>query len=481
MKVVFISSEVTPFASTGGLAEVAAALPKALANQGVEVCRIMPMFRQVITGEHRVVDLKTPLSVPVGFHNYRAEVWKSDDLKPTTYFIRRDEFFDRTFLYGLPDRDYEDNFERFVFFQKAAVALIDKLNLAPDIVHCNDWQTGLVPYFLKHGLQGGGRSGRERVVLTVHNLAYQGIFSGSDYSITNLPFSCFGMGTMEFYGNINSLKAGLTGADRITTVSETYAKEIQSTGPGCGLDGVLTERRSRLSGIVNGIDTDIWDPSSDKNLASQFSVSDLRGKQVCRDHICGRLRVKPSAVAPVFGMVTRLVDQKGMDILAMAMPELMKRDLSIVLLGTGTPIYEKIAQEWARLWQGKVGVKIAFDPKLAHRIFAGTDAFLMPSKFEPCGLNQLYAMRYGTIPVVHGVGGLEDTVSDVRENPESGFGFKFREYTPEALIATVDSVLKTFKDRTRWQSIMTRCMQQDFSWDRSSAAYLKLYSEMLAG
>lgn len=481
MKVVFISSEVSPFASSGGLGEVAAALPKALARQGVEAVRIMPMYRRVIEGQHQLVDLKMALSVPVGFHNYRAEVWKCDDLVPTTYFIRRDEFFDRSQLYSLPDRDYDDNFERFVFFQKAAVALIDKLGFQADLVHCNDWQTGLVPYFLKHGLQGGGRAGRERVVFTIHNLAYQGIFSGSDYPTTNLPFSCFAIRTMEFYGNINCLKAGLTGADRVTTVSETYAREIQTAAAGCGLEGVLLERRERLTGILNGIDTEVWNPATDKNIASQFSAEDLHGKQICREHLCARLRVKSSTQTPILGMVTRLVDQKGLDILASAMPELMKRDLAIVILGTGTPAYEKMANDWMRLWPGKVGCKIAFEPKLAHRIFAGSDLFLMPSRFEPCGLNQLYAMRYGTIPIVHDVGGLADTVVDVRANAEAGFGYKFVEYTPASLVTAIDDALVAFQNREGWHEIMVRAMAQDFSWDRSSAAYLELYKSAIAG
>ncbi len=480
MKVVFVSSEVTPLASTGGLAEVAAALPKALSRAGAEVCRVMPMYRRVIEGRFQLVDLKTALNVPVGMRNYRAEVWKCDDFPPTTYLIRRDEFFDRSQLYSLPDRDYDDNFERFVFFQKAVVALIDKLELKPDIVHCNDWQTGLVPYFLRHGLQGSGRAGRERIVFTIHNLAYQGIFPGSDYPMTNLPFSGFSIRTMEFFGNMNCLKAGMTGSDHITTVSETYAKEIQTQAAGCGLEGVLAERRDRLTGIVNGIDTEVWNPATDKNIAAQFSADDLRGKQVCRQHICARMRINLSAQTPIIGMVTRLVDQKGLDILAAAMPELMKRDMSLVLLGTGTAAYETMSQDWMRSWPGKIGCKIAYDPKLAHRIFAGTDLFLMPSRFEPCGLNQLYGMRYGSIPVVHDVGGLADTVVDVRENVDSGFGYKFRDYTPASVINVIDSVLTDFQNRERWLAIVRRAMSQDFSWDKSSAAYLNLYSRAIS-
>lgn len=478
MNVVFVSSEVTPYASTGGLAEVAAALPKALAAQGIAISRIMPLYRKVAESGHHLVDMRIQLHVPVGFRTYRAEVWKCDDIQPTTYFIRRDEFFDRSQLYSLPDRDYDDNFERFVFFQKAAVALIDRLELKPDIVHCNDWQTGLVPYFLRHGMQGGGRAGREKVVFTIHNLAYQGIFPGNEYPVTNLPFSCFSIGAIEFFGNINCLKAGLTGADRITTVSETYAREIQSAAAGCGLEGVLQERSARLRGIVNGIDADLWNPADDRNLASQYSAESFAGKQACREHLCARMRVHQSVDTPILGMVTRLVDQKGLDILAGAMPEIMKRELVFVLLGTGSEAYEKMCAQWMRSWPGKFGGKLAFDPKMAHRIFAGSDMFIMPSRFEPCGLNQLYAMRYGSVPIVHAVGGLDDTVVDVDARPD-GFGFKFRDYTSQALLAAVDSALAAFRDRERWSLIVRRAMQQDFSWRRSSAAYADLYRELV--
>lgn len=479
VKVVFASSEVTPFASTGGLAEVAAALPRALAKAGHDVIRVMPLYRRVAEGAFEIADLGLRIQIPVGFRTFEGGIWKTVSDTPPTYFIRRDEFFDRSQIYGLADRDYDDNFERFVFFQKAVVALIDRIGFKPDIVHLNDWQTGLVPYFLRHGINGGGRAGQERTVFTVHNLAYQGIFPGEDFPETNLPFSCFGIKSMEFYGNLNLLKAGLTGANRISTVSRTYAREIQSAAAGCGLEGVLNERSARMTGIVNGIDTDVWDPATDKTLAAQFDRHTLSGKALCREAVASRMRVRPEPGQALIGMITRLVDQKGLDLLASAMPELMQRKVCLVLLGTGSSAYEHMCQEWMRAWPGRFGCKIAFDPRLARRIFAGTDLFLMPSRFEPCGLNQLYGMRYGSIPVVHAVGGLEDTVADLREDPSGGFGFKFRSYTREALLEAVDAALERFADTAAWQTIVDRAMSQDFSWNRSAADYVSLYEDAL--
>lgn len=479
MKVVFASSEVTPFASTGGLAEVAAALPRALAQAGHEVIRVMPLYRRVAEGAFEIADLGQRLQIPVGFRTFEGGLWKTVSDSPPTYFIRRDEFFDRSQVYGLADRDYDDNFQRFVFFQKAVVALIDRLGLKPDIVHLNDWQTGLVPHFLRHGIHGGGRAGQERTVFTIHNLAYQGVFPGEDFPETNLPFSCFNMRTMEFYGNLNLLKAGLTGATQVSTVSRTYAQEIQTPTSGCGLEGVLTELRDRLTGIVNGIDTEAWDPATDKALAAQFDAATLSGKVICRDAVASRMRVHPEPGHALIGMITRLVDQKGLDLLAAAMPELMQRKVCFVLLGTGSAVYEQMCQEWMRAWPGRFGCKIAFDPRLARRIFAGTDLFLMPSRFEPCGLNQLYGMRYGSIPVVHAVGGLEDTVTDLRDDPAGGFGFKFRSYTAASMLESVDAALASYADLVAWRKLVRRAMSQDFSWNRSAQDYISLYERAL--
>lgn len=478
MKVAYIASEITPYASTGGLAEVAGALPAALERAGVSVTRIMPMYRGVLEGPQPVQDTGLRLSVPVGFRHYHADIWQGDEPGPRTYFIRRDEFFDRSQLYNLPDRDYDDNFERFVFFQKAAVALIDKLALKPDIVHGNDWQCGLIPFFLEHGLQGTTRGRREKVLFTIHNLAYQGVFPGSDYALTNLPFNAFSVNTMEFYGQVSCLKAGIMGADLVSTVSPTYAREIQTPAGGFGMDGVLTAVRDRLVGILNGIDTAVWNPGQDPRIPANFDARNPGGKRVCRQKLAARMQLQVKPGTAVIGMVTRMVDLKGMDILAEAMPELMKRDVAFVMLGSGQATYHERCAEWARQWPGRFAVRLGYDAQLSHEIQAGSDMILIPSKYEPCGLTQFYGQRYGTIPVVHAVGGLEDSVVDLSDTGDRGTGVKFKDYTAAALVAAVDRALVYFAQPSIWSAIMRRGMEADFAWDGPARAYAAAYSRI---
>lgn len=478
MKIAYVASEITPFASTGGLAEVAGALPATLASAGHTVLRIMPMYRGVIEGPYAVKPLGVRLTIPVGFRTYAAEIWYGDEPGPRTYFIRRDEFFDRSQLYNLPDRDYDDNFERFVFFQKAVVALIDHLKLAPDIVHGNDWQTGLLPFFLEHGIQGTARGRKERVVFTIHNLAYQGVFPGSDYTLTNLPFNAFSVDTLEFYGQVSCLKAGITGADAVTTVSPTYAREIRTPEFGFGLDGVLTSIGDRLVGILNGIDTASWDPARDTRIPANYDAQHLAGKRVCRQKLADHMRVRPAAQTALVGLVTRMVDMKGMDILAAAMPDLMRRDVAVVLLGSGEKKYHAMCEAWAAKWPGRFSAKVGYDAQLAHEIQAGADVLLIPSKFEPCGLTQFYGQRYGTIPIVHAVGGLEDSVDDADAAGTTGTGLKFREYSSGALLQAVDRALVLFGDSAKWKALMLRAMSKDLSWDGPARDYAELYQRL---
>ena len=480
MNIAFVSSEITPFASTGGLADVCGSLPNALSELGFSVTQFMPMYRRVIEGSYAIEDTGIRLSIPVGFHHYRADVWKSKSSGPQIYFIRRDEFFDRSELYNLPDRDYDDNFERFVFFQKAVTALIDHLKRPFDIVHAHDWQTGLLPLYLRHGLQGEGRNGREKTVFTIHNLAFQGIFNGDDYSYSNLPFSCFSVETLEYYGNINCLKSGITSSDLVTTVSQTYAKEIQTEAWGCGLHGVLANVAPRLRGIVNGIDPEVWNPAKDKHLAARYDVTDLSGKQTNKADLIRRMKLTIAPDAPLFGLVTRLTNQKGVELIDEILPSLMDTtQAGLVLLGSGSDAYMDMVLRWAKRWPGRVVVKTGFDIKLAHRIEAGADMYLMPSKFEPCGLNQLYSLRYGTIPIVHAVGGLEDTIVDVTESPDKGYGFKFKEFSGSDLQRTIQRALAAYKTPAIWKSIQQQAMKQDFSWKKSAAQYALMYQQLV--
>lgn len=480
MNIVYIASEMVPFASTGGLAEIGSALPRALMRQGVQLWRVMPFYRQVAEGPFDLKDTGLRLEIPVGFRVYRAEIWMSEDPAPPTFFIRRDEFFDRTQLYSLPDRDYDDNFERFVFFQKAAVGLIDALSLHPDIVHASDWQAALMPLFLKHGVQGMGRNATEKTIFTIHNLAYQGIFPGSLYSLTNLPFSCFNMDTLEFYGNINCMKAGITTADAVTTVSRTYAQEIQTEREGLGLQGVLSRLGNRLIGIVHGADYAVWDPTNDQNIAARYSASDLAGKRKCKEDLISLMGLTVSADTPLIGMVSRLVDQKGLDILAEAMPSLMNQNVAFVLLGMGQEHYHELCEQWAEKWPGRFAVRLGYDTPLAHKIEAGSDIYMMPSRFEPCGLNQLYSLRYGTIPIVHATGGLEDTIEDIDADGTRGTGFKFKAYTSEGLLSGVMRALEMMRDQGKWKALMQRAMAQDFSWDRAAEEHLILFRRILS-
>ncbi len=480
MKVVYAASEIIPFASTGGLADVGSALPRALLKQSVQVIRVMPYYRQVAEGPFALKDTGIRMDIPVGFRVYRAEVWMTEEPAPPTYFIRRDEFFDRSQLYSLPSRDYDDNFERFVFFQKAVVALIDAMNFKPDIVHCSDWQTGLVPLFMRHGMQGMGRHMTERIVFTIHNLAYQGIYPGSQYSMTNLPFSCFNMDSLEFYGNINCIKGGITASNVVTTVSRTYAQEIRTEEFGCGLHGLLARMGDRLIGIIHGADYSAWDPTRDVYLVKPYSADQLAGKRACKEDLIRIMGLQITQNTPLIGMVSRLVDQKGLDILAQAVGSMMELGIAMVLLGAGQEKYQALCREWAAKWPGRFAVRLGYDNPLAHKIEAGADIYLMPSRFEPCGLNQLYSLRYGTPPVVHATGGLEDTIEDIDSEGSKGTGFKFKAYTAEGLLGAVKRSLTLYSKPDIWSGIMKRAIQQDFSWERVGEEYLVLYQKLLS-
>jgi len=476
--VVYATSEIVPYASSGGLGDVAAALPKALKRRRIPIVRIMPLYRRVAEAAIRLVDTGWRPLIPFGSELLEAEIWYTDAHKPRTYFVRRDEFFDRSELYSLPERDYHDNLERFSFFQKAVVAFIDARGERVDVVHANDWQTGLIPFYLKHGIYGNGRWGREQVVFTIHNLAFQGIFPAAKYAITNLPLSLLSIEQLEYYGQLNCMKGGITGSDLITTVSETYAREIQTERLGCGLHGVLQSRRDRLLGILNGADYAVWDPRLDTLIPENYDARHLEAKVVCKRELLKRMGLAPETAAPLLGMVSRLADQKGFDLLAKAMPKLMSEDLRFVLLGTGQERYQQLALRWAKKWPDRFAVRLGFDQELAHLIEAGADIFLMPSRFEPCGLNQLYSLRYGTLPVVHATGGLEDTIEEVNPSGSRGTGIKFTDYTPAALVAAVQRALQLYRDPPQWHRTLQRAMRQDFSWSRSAGRYAELYRQL---
>jgi starch synthase len=477
MKIVFTSSEIVPFASTGGLGDVAAALPKALAEHGVEVLRMKPLYQDIDREKFGLKKCDVELHIPLGNAWFFGTVWMQETEGVTTYFIHSEEFFERPGIYGHAGHGYADNFERFLFFQKAVVRLIDEWDLQPDVVHCNDWQTALIPMLLHHGIDGHFRNGKEKTLFTIHNLSHQGWAPAEKFYMTQLPAHCYTMQTLEFYGEINTMKGGLVAATAVNAVSPSYAKEIQTPRFGCRLDGVLRERSKVLSGILNGIDYSRWSPKIDPYIAANYSADDLSGKAECKRALQKAAGFQADPKVPLLGVITRLVPQKGIDLLAGIIESIVESGAQLVVLGTGDVSHEQACREWAERWPDQVCSWIEFSHEKAHRIEAGADLFLMPSEFEPCGQNQLFSMHYGTIPVVHGVGGLEDSVVDYAQ--KGGNGFKFHDYTPEAFKKCLERALKVFTNGARWKPLMKRAMKQDFSVVHMARDYIALYEKIV--
>jgi len=484
MKILFVASEVVPFAKTGGLADVAGALPKALAGFGHDVRVILPRYRVVDPAKCKLTKTALRLTVPVGARVLEGALWETmiPGTKIPVYFIDQPALFDREGLYQDKGVDFPDNLERFSFFSHAALQAMEQLGWKPDIVHCHDWQTSLVCARLALTRAADPFWQATRTILTVHNLAYQGLFPGESFGLTGLPPQAFSIDGLEFYGQVNCLKAGLVYADLLTTVSPTYAREIQSAQMGCGLEGVLIARREELVGIVNGIDPDEWGPKADAHLPARYGVEELAGKSLCKLALQKRSRL-PERHVLLVGMIQRLAEQKGIDIFVQAAEDLLKLEVQLVILGTGEPLYHQKLSDLAARFPDRLALTLGFDNTLAHQIEAGADAFLMPSRFEPCGLNQMYSMRYGAVPIVRKVGGLADTVVDV--SPETlrvgtATGFVFEPYTADALLQTVKRAVAAFGDHALWSSVVRHGMQQDFSWGRSAQTYVRLYTRALS-
>ena len=485
MKVLFVASEVDPFAKTGGLADVAGALPKALASLGHEVRVILPLYRGIQRDRFGLRQTPARVSVTVGPKTHEGRVWEArvPSSPVIAHFIEQPQLFDREGLYQQQGKDFPDNLERFSFFSQAALRALPLLGFQPQIVHCHDWQTALVCAQLRFGSIGQEPFFRSiRTVLTIHNLAYQGLFPAEQWPLTQLSHDAFSIGGLEFYGQINALKGGLVTADLLTTVSPTYAKEIVTEAFGCGLEGVLRAREGELTGILNGIDPDAWDPTTDPQIAARYSVKGLAGKSVCKLALQQRQRLAQRHDL-LIGMIQRLAEQKGIDLLVQAMDDLMALPLQLVLLGTGDPVYHQQLEALATKFPRQLAVSLTFDNALAHQIEAGADAFLMPSRFEPCGLNQMYSMRFGTVPIVKRVGGLADTVIDVHPTTlaaRTATGFVFEEHSASGLVQAVRRAVTAFRDQALWKALMQQGMRQDVSWDRSARAYAQVYERALA-
>lgn len=480
MKVLHVTSEAAPYSKTGGLADVSAGLPAALAALGLQVKVVSPLYRSVAEREISLGVLKSPVHIDFRDKDFSARVYVHRlQHELSYYFIGRDEFFDRTNLYGTPWGDYFDNADRFIFFSRAALAMCRQLRFRPDIIHCHDWQTALIPAMLKHPMVGDTFWRNTRSVFTIHNLAYQGVFPQEYMPVSGLPPELFTLEGLEFYGRVNLLKGGIVFADRITTVSKTYAKEICTPEFGYGLDGVLRRYKSRLTGILNGVDYASWDPAVDPHIVRNYSRGDLSGKTPCKEDLRRIYGLTGLPDAPLIGMVGRLVEQKGLDIILDAVDGILKTGADLVILGSGEDRYHQELSALARRYQGRLGVRIGFDPVLAHKIEAGADIFLMPSRYEPCGLNQMYSLKYGTIPIVRATGGLEDTIREFDPESGRGNGFKFKAYSAQALVSCVRRAAVFYKKKDLWAVLIRNAMRDDFSWDTAARKYLRLYEKVM--
>lgn len=475
LRVLFVASEVSPFRKTGGLADVIGALPKALARRGIDVRVVMPLYSGVPWNDQERLD--GTLSVPMYYGRGRAAVrlGKLPSSEVPVYFIEHHGYYDRPHLYGPPGDAYPDNLERFVFFCRASLELCKAIGFIPDVVHAHDWQAALVPVYL-NTVEWGGPLHGSASVFTIHNMAYQGVHEPGAMFITGLGREHYHSGEFEHFGDMNLMKAALVHSTLLSTVSPTYCREIQTSAFGYGLDGMLARRSGDLVGILNGIDVAEWNPATDPHLPEHFDARDLSGKAKCKLALQQELGLPVDERKALIGVIGRLTHQKGFDVLAHSLARLLDWNLQMVLLGTGDSDAEQFFSEQSYWRSDRFRAVIGFNDALAHRIEAGSDLFVMPSRFEPCGLNQMYSLRYGTVPIVRRTGGLADTVQNYNEADGSGTGFSFEDLTPEALANTIGWGLSTYYDRpAHFMRLRESGMRQDFSWDRAAAEYESLY------
>ncbi|KPK45153.1 MAG: hypothetical protein AMK74_04070 [Nitrospira bacterium SM23_35] len=480
MKILIASPEAVPYIKTGGLADVVGALLKEFRKLKEDAVLVLPLYKRIRDSKIRLADTGVSLDIQVGDRVLNCRVLEH---KQSAYFIACDEFFDRPEPYGTAAGDYSDNASRFALFAKSVPEMCRAISYKPDIIHCNDWQTALIPLYLRTLYGKDSFFRKTATLLTIHNIGYQGLFPPSHMSLTNLGWEMFNPEGIEFYGKVNFLKGGLIASDLLSTVSQTYASEILQPESGFGLDGVLNRRRNDLFGIVNGIDYREWDPASDKHLSANYHAGDLSGKTLCKRELLRMLFRKEDDSeddqVPLIGMVTRLSEQKGMDIVLEAIPDIVSYGVKLVVLGKGEDRFQSSFQEMSERYRENISVTVGFDETLAHRIYAGSDYFLMPSKYEPCGLSQLIALRYGAVPVARRTGGLVDTVQDFEPLTRRGTGFLFSDYTAPALLDALKRAFCVYTDVEKMQSIIRAGMKANFTWKRSAQQYLELYKTAL--
>ncbi len=480
MNIAFLASEVIPYAKTGGLADVAGALPKFLGRLGADVRVFMPYYREVRAKglPLRTVIPKATLELAGGPKDFSVLEHAADGF--SVLFIVRDEYFDRECLYGTAAGDYPDNGQRFAFFARASLEAMKTIGFRPDIVHGHDWQAAAAFAYLKFAYDGDPFFAGTRSLFTVHNLAYQGLFEKEILAAVGLPAHLFNMNDLEFFGQVNYLKAGILYATAVSTVSPSYSREIQTPEFGCGLDGLLRTRAQALSGILNGVDYADWNPETDRLIPANYGPSDPAGKAVSKSGLLRMFGLESAADRPLAGMVTRLAGQKGVDIVCEALEGIFKLGLAVVILGTGEKKIQDFLTEAHRKHPDRLGLKIAFDERVAHTVYAGSDLFLIPSRYEPCGLTQMYALKYGTVPVVRATGGLDDTIQEFRAAAGTGNGFKFKSASAPDLLGALRRALAVRSRTANWDALVRNAMAADFSWTRSAREYLALYRKIAA-
>ncbi len=480
MKILFVASEATPFAKSGGLADVAGSLPRALRQLGHDVRVILPCYRMAEQGETKLSKGNHSVEIGLPEATYRASLKQAVYDGVPYWFIDTPEFFDREELYGTAAGDYPDNGLRFGFFARAVLEMSKSLDFKPDLIHLNDWQASLVPALLKSCYADQVFFAKTKSLLTIHNLGYQGMFSPDLLNTLNLPHELGYPDALEYYGRLSILKGGINFADLITTVSPTYCHEIQMPERGQGFDGLLRSRRNVLTGIINGLDQRVWNPETDRHLAINYSATQLRGKGRCKETVQQELGLELKKVTPMVVVVSRLDYQKGIDLIETIWPQLLERDIQFVLLGSGNQQAMQFWQAQQGRYPGQVSINLTFNESLSHRLYSAADILLVPSLYEPCGLTQMIALNYGALPVVRRTGGLADTVVDVNEKPKSGYGFVFDSFDPKELLQSIDRALELYSHRRRWLAVVKRGMNQDFSWGNSAEQYQDLYQQVLA-
>ena len=480
MEIVFVTAEITPFSKVGGLADVSSALPKALRGLGHRVLVVTPLYRGIQTDRYSLARRLSRIEIPLGAKTHAVDVW--DGRLPSgveVCFIGCPGLIDRD-VYGDADgAPYPDNHVRFSLLCRAALEVCKMRERPVDIFHTHEWTTALLPLLLKHFHAGDRRIGAARTVFTIHNLAYQGIYDKTVIDEIGLPWSTFSPDGVEFYGKINLLKAGIVFSEALTTVSPTYARQMLTPEHGHGLDGLLRTRKDSLTGILNGIDYSVWNPATDPALPARYDAEETGGKVRCKAELQRELGLPVRPEAPVVGIVSRLVEQKGLDLFGEVATRVLRQDVQLVVLGSGEPNLRTMFQDLSRRFPDRVALRSGHDEGLAHRIYAGCDLCLMPSRFEPSGLTQMYAMRYGAVPIVRRTGGLTDSVVDCDATGESGTGFVFDDFEPAALLSAVERGLALHQDRRAFASLVRRCMRVDHSWDRSARMYEQIYQELI--